>query len=271
MATAPKRAQALDLALIGNCRVAALVNREARIVWWCFPAFDSDPVFSRLLAGNEEKGFCDVVMANREGLRVSVCRNTAIVETVMTDEYGRKVKHHRFRAAFRAIRAHLPAAATGPPDRTDRGNAEDRDPRSPDRQLRRGTSTRPSSAPIISAITARRGCSPDNRCAAFLHRQRSDFPGHRPISLFFGPDDPLRSAIDTQPGISRSHPRALDQMGAQSRGSPRMAGRRDPRRHYFETLQLRGDRRASSPRITTSIPEAPINGAQLGLSLLLDA
>ena len=47
-------AQPLDLALIGNCRIAALVNPTGRIVWWCFPRFDSDPVFSRLLAGDEE-------------------------------------------------------------------------------------------------------------------------------------------------------------------------------------------------------------------------
>ena len=58
------KSQNLDLALIGNCRIAALVNPTGRIVWWCFPRFDSDPVFSRLLAGDEEKGFCDVVLAD---------------------------------------------------------------------------------------------------------------------------------------------------------------------------------------------------------------
>ncbi len=36
-------ARALDLALIGNCRIAALVNTVGRIVWWCFPAFDLEP------------------------------------------------------------------------------------------------------------------------------------------------------------------------------------------------------------------------------------
>ena len=54
------KSQNLDLALIGNSCSAALVDRNARIVWWCFPYFDSDPVFSRLLADDEEKGFCDV-------------------------------------------------------------------------------------------------------------------------------------------------------------------------------------------------------------------
>ena len=66
MAERQTRKQNLDLGLIGNCRVAALVDRNARIVWWCFPRFDGDPIFSRLLAGDEEKGFCDVVMADRD-------------------------------------------------------------------------------------------------------------------------------------------------------------------------------------------------------------
>ena len=52
----------LDLAVIGNGQTAALVDPTARIVWWCYPRFDSDPVFSRLLAGSEEKGFSDVVL-----------------------------------------------------------------------------------------------------------------------------------------------------------------------------------------------------------------
>ena len=37
----------------------------ARLVWWCFPRLDSDPVFCRLLAGDEEKGFFDVVLAGQ--------------------------------------------------------------------------------------------------------------------------------------------------------------------------------------------------------------
>lgn len=47
--------QPLDLGLVGNGRVAALVNPLGRIVWWCYPRFDSNPVFSRLLSGEEEK------------------------------------------------------------------------------------------------------------------------------------------------------------------------------------------------------------------------
>ena len=40
-----KDAASLDLGLIGNCSVSALVDAKARIVWCCLPRFDGDPVF----------------------------------------------------------------------------------------------------------------------------------------------------------------------------------------------------------------------------------
>ena len=33
----------LDLAVIGNCMSAALIDRRAQIVWGCFPRIDGDP------------------------------------------------------------------------------------------------------------------------------------------------------------------------------------------------------------------------------------
>ncbi|MGA7115842.1 MAG: trehalase-like domain-containing protein, partial [Hyphomicrobium sp.] len=39
----------LDLALVGNCNIAALIDRNARIVWYCLPRFDGDPVFHQLM------------------------------------------------------------------------------------------------------------------------------------------------------------------------------------------------------------------------------
>src|SRR5208283_4095853 len=94
------RKQNLDLALIGNSCSAALVDRDARIVWWCFPYFDSDPVFSRLLAGDEEKGFCDVTVAGLVETESHYVRNTAIVETIMTDAHGAKLRIADFAPRF---------------------------------------------------------------------------------------------------------------------------------------------------------------------------
>ena len=82
------RPQPLDLALIGNSCVAALVDRQARLVWWCFPRFDGDPVFSRLLTGDVEKGFSDVVLDGQIAVESRYLRNTAIVETILAADGG---------------------------------------------------------------------------------------------------------------------------------------------------------------------------------------
>jgi GH15 family glucan-1,4-alpha-glucosidase len=81
-----------DLAVIGNCRIAALVNAAGQLVWWCFPRFDGDPVFSRLVAGDEEKGFADVVLDRQVRAESQYDRNTAIVTTLLTDEDGAQVR-----------------------------------------------------------------------------------------------------------------------------------------------------------------------------------
>ena len=91
----------LDLAVIGNCRTAALLEPSSRLVWWCFPRFDGDPVFCRLLAGDEEKGFSDVVLAGMVAFSSDYLRNTALVSTVLTDRDGAAVRITDFAPRFR--------------------------------------------------------------------------------------------------------------------------------------------------------------------------
>lgn len=91
----------LDLAVIGNGRTAALVDPTSRLVWWCFPRFDGDPVFCRLIAGDEEKGFSDVVLDNMVEFKSEYVRNTAIVTTVLTDRNGAAVRITDFAPRFR--------------------------------------------------------------------------------------------------------------------------------------------------------------------------
>src|SRR5271169_6437247 len=81
----------LDLAVIGNGRTAALVDPCSRIVWWCYPRFDGDPIFCRLVSGREEKGFSDVVLDDMAEYHSEYVRNTAIVSTILTDHQGGKV------------------------------------------------------------------------------------------------------------------------------------------------------------------------------------
>jgi GH15 family glucan-1,4-alpha-glucosidase len=91
----------LDLAVIGNGRTAALVDPSSRIVWWCYPRFDGDPIFSRLLAGGEEKGFCDVVLQGMVDFSSEYVRNTAIVSTVLKDDKGASIRITDFAPRFR--------------------------------------------------------------------------------------------------------------------------------------------------------------------------
>ena len=98
MSAAP---QALDLAVIGNNRIAALVNTKARLVWWCFPRLDSDPVFCRLIAGDEEKGFSDVVLSGFVESQSHYIPNTATVVTTLTAANGAKVRITDFAPRFR--------------------------------------------------------------------------------------------------------------------------------------------------------------------------
>jgi GH15 family glucan-1,4-alpha-glucosidase len=92
----------LDLAVIGNGRTAALLEPSSRIVWWCLPRFDGDPVFCRLLAGDEEKGFCDVVLDAMVDYSSEYERNTAVVSTTLTDGKGARVRITDFAPRFRA-------------------------------------------------------------------------------------------------------------------------------------------------------------------------
>ncbi|HTS39828.1 MAG TPA: glycoside hydrolase family 15 protein [Xanthobacteraceae bacterium] len=78
----------LDLAIIGNGRTAALTEPSGRLVWWCYPRFDSNPVFCRLLAGDEAKGFYDIALDEIAECQSEYLRNTAIVVTHLTDRRG---------------------------------------------------------------------------------------------------------------------------------------------------------------------------------------
>lgn len=90
----------LDLAAVGNGRIAALIDTRGRIAWWCFPRFDADPVFCSLLSKSEDKGFCDVLVEGCVDSQARYVRNTAIVETLLTDTSGNSVRIVDFAPRF---------------------------------------------------------------------------------------------------------------------------------------------------------------------------
>jgi GH15 family glucan-1,4-alpha-glucosidase len=95
----------LDLAVIGNCQVAALIDRQGRIVWMCLPKPDADPVFCALLrseGGAAVSGVFAVDLRDLAEAQRSYVRNTAIVETILTDAKGNAVKITDFCPRFRS-------------------------------------------------------------------------------------------------------------------------------------------------------------------------
>jgi pentatricopeptide repeat protein len=92
----------LELGVIGNCQISALINRRGRVVWSCIPRFDSDPVFCSLLndESEPEAGFFDVELEDMVDSRQSYVPNTSILETVLTDSHGGAVKLVDFAPRF---------------------------------------------------------------------------------------------------------------------------------------------------------------------------
>ena len=85
----------LDLALIGNCQIAALIDARARIVWACLPRPDADPVFCALLnrdGGDSASGVFAVDLKDAAKFERRYLRNTAIVESVLTDSAGNSLR-----------------------------------------------------------------------------------------------------------------------------------------------------------------------------------
>ena len=98
----------LELGVIGNCQISALVNRRGRIVWSCFPRFDGDPVFCSLLANDEEPeaGFFDFELEDLVESRQEYVTNTPILETILTDKNGGAMKIVDFAPRFEQFGRH---------------------------------------------------------------------------------------------------------------------------------------------------------------------
>ncbi|KJS64380.1 MAG: glucoamylase, partial [Comamonadaceae bacterium BICA1-1] len=100
---APRPAASLDLALIGNCTVSALIERRGSIVWCCMPRFDSTPVFDALLHSRDGLPLDGALTVELEGLartEQSYDPGTAIVRTRLWDDRGQGIELTDFAPRF---------------------------------------------------------------------------------------------------------------------------------------------------------------------------
>ena len=83
--------QSLDLAVIGNCAIGALIDPRGRIVWSCFPRLDGEPVFHSLLGsadGDPSSGVFEIRLDGLASSRQSYLANSAILRTVLESAEG---------------------------------------------------------------------------------------------------------------------------------------------------------------------------------------
>lgn len=79
----------LDLGIIGNGSIAALIDAQARIVWGCVPAFDGDPTFCALLSPRQhEGGDYAIELEDFASSEQEYLINTAVIRTVLRDTKG---------------------------------------------------------------------------------------------------------------------------------------------------------------------------------------
>ena len=102
----------LNLGIIGNCTISALIDASARLVWCCMPRFDADPVFHALLDsadGIGDDGSSQVVLMGCVKTEQSYDENTAILRTRLFDDQGGAVEVTDFAPRyFRHDRAFRP-------------------------------------------------------------------------------------------------------------------------------------------------------------------
>ena len=93
----------LDLALIGNGTVAALIDAKAEIVWACVPRLDGDPAFCSLLherIRDDDFGFSAIDLEGFARAEQEYLPNSPVLVTRLYDEHGACVEVTDFAPRF---------------------------------------------------------------------------------------------------------------------------------------------------------------------------
>lgn len=93
----------LDLGVIGNGTIAALIDSFATINWWGFPRLDGDPVFFSLVndgEGDDKRGFFSVDLVQQIHAEQHYLPNSAVLQTTLFDKDGGAVEIIDFAPRF---------------------------------------------------------------------------------------------------------------------------------------------------------------------------
>jgi GH15 family glucan-1,4-alpha-glucosidase len=93
----------LDLALVGNGAIGALIDAQGTVVWCCFPRFDGDPVFGSLLAGepqSQRAGGFAIELVGAARIEQQYAPDTPILVTRCYDKKGGGIEITDFSPRF---------------------------------------------------------------------------------------------------------------------------------------------------------------------------
>ncbi|OAN49985.1 glycoside hydrolase family 15 protein [Magnetospirillum moscoviense] len=97
----------LELGVIGNCNIAALIDAHATLVWGCFPRMDGDAVFHGLLNTDSQgrpppdrAGEFSIQLVDQLHGEQAYVPNTAILRTTLYDHHGGIVEITDFAPRF---------------------------------------------------------------------------------------------------------------------------------------------------------------------------
>jgi len=195
---APLRAS-LNLGLIGNCTLSALIDAQARLVWCCLPRFDGDPVFHALLdsaEGIQPDGSFQVQLEGCVGSEQAYDPNTAILRTRLFDHQGGAIEVTDFAPRFfrheRPFRPMLLVRRVRPLQGSPRIRIVLRPRadwgRSTPQQVRGSNHLRYISPDLTLRLTT-------NAPITYVQRETA-FTLHQPISLLLGTDESLEGGIE---------------------------------------------------------------------------
>lgn len=94
----------LELGVIGNCQISALIDSRGHYVWACLPRMDGDPVFSALLRQDTDaapRGFFSVELDQANQHEQRYLPNTAVLETIVSNDAGARIRILDFCPRFR--------------------------------------------------------------------------------------------------------------------------------------------------------------------------
>jgi GH15 family glucan-1,4-alpha-glucosidase len=90
----------LELGIIGNCTISGLIDRAGAIVWSCYPRFDGDPLFCRLVDQDRDRGFYAVELDDLVEIAQAYLENTAVLVTRLVARNGDGVEITDFAPRF---------------------------------------------------------------------------------------------------------------------------------------------------------------------------